>query len=64
VFSVLRKKLKHKLRFWRTDLVIAVNLLGLVTFAGLLGGFLYGLAGVVGAVIAMAAAIQYLDMIP
>ena len=64
MFSVLRKKLKHKLRFWRTDLVIAVNLLGLVTFAGLLGGFLYGLAGVVGAVIAMAAAIQYLDMIP
>ncbi len=57
-------QLKHKLRFWRTDLVIAVNLLGLVTFAGLLGGFLYGLAGVVGAVIAMAAAIQFLDMIP
>ena len=57
-------QLKYKLRFWRTDLVIAVNLLGLVTFAGLLGGFLYGLAGVVGAVIAMMAAIQFLDMIP
>lgn len=57
-------RLKHKLRFWRADLVIAVNLLGLVTFAGLLGGFLYGAIGVVGAVIAMAAAIQYLDMIP
>ena len=58
------RRLKHKLRFWRADIVIAVNLLGLVTFAGLLGGFLYGLAGVVGAVIAMAAAIQFLDMIP
>ena len=58
------RRLKHKLRFWRADIVIAVNLLGLVTFAGLLGGFLYGLAGVVGAVIAMMAAIQFLDMIP
>lgn len=57
-------QLKHKLRFWRTDLVIAVNLLGLVTFAGVLGGLLYGVAGAVGAVITMAAAIQYLDMIP
>lgn len=64
VFLDLRKKLKHKLRFWRADLPIAVVLLSLLAFAGLLGGLLYGLVGVVGAVIVMAAAIQYLDMIP
>ncbi len=58
------KRLKYKLRFWRTDLPIFVVIVSLLVFAGLLGGLLYGLAGVVGAVIAMAVAIQYLDMIP
>ncbi len=64
MFSVLRKKLKHKLRFWRADLPIAVVLVSLIVFAGLTGGLLVGLAGAVAAVIAVLGTIQLLDMIP
>ncbi len=58
------RRLKHNLRFWRTDLTIAVNLLTYTVFAGLLGGLLWGLAGVVGCVLATLGTIQLLEMIP
>ncbi len=58
------RRLKHNLRFWRTDLAIAVNLLTFTAFAGLFGGLLWGLAGAVGGVLATLGTIQLLDMIP
>jgi len=58
------RRLKHNLRFWRTDLAIAVNLLTFAAFAGLFGGLLWGLAGAVGGVLATLGTIQLLDMIP
>ena len=64
MFLDLRKKLKHTLRFWRTDLALAANLLTFTAFAGLFGGLLWGLAGVVGCVLATLGTIQLLDMIP
>jgi len=57
-------RLKYKLRFWRTDLAIAANLLTFAIFAGLFGGLLFGLAGAVGGVLATMGVIQLLDMIP
>jgi len=58
------QRLKHNLRFWRIDLVIGVTILTFAIFAGLFGGLLFGLAGVVGGVIATMGTIQLLDMIP
>ena len=58
------QQLKYNLRFWRTDLTIAVNLLTYAIFAGLFGGLLFGLAGAVSGVLATMGMIQLLDMIP
>ena len=64
VFLDLRKKLKHKLRFWRADIAIAANLIIFTTFAGLIGGLLLGPAGLIGGALATLGVIQLLDMIP
>ena len=56
------KALKHKLRFWRADLPIAVNLFAIAWFFGLVGWIICGLAGIVGGVLATMGLVQLLDI--
>ncbi len=55
-------RLKHKLRFWKTDLAIAVPIFGIAAFFGLVGWIIYGPAGIVGGVFLTMALVQVLDI--
>ena len=57
-------RLKYKLRFWKVDLAIAVNIFAVAAFFGLVGWIICGPAGVVGGVFLTMALVQLLDMIP
>jgi len=59
---VFMLRLKYKLRFWKTDLVIAVNIFAIAAFFSLVGWLMFGPAGIIGSVFLTMAIVQLLDI--
>ncbi len=55
-------RLKYKLRFWKTDLAIAVNIFAVTGIFGLVGWLMFGPAGIVGGLFLAMALVQRLDI--